>query len=459
MTDEFMALTGLDAEQAQFYMEMVGFDTEMALQLYFASSEETSVNIVSLPAESVVETDTWTNDDLKDIVFPRGGAVHEAWLVQGLAPRGRFDGFVSSNGWDQLGIDQPQNGPCGVVAVYMGGIITALYEVGKLRPGVLADDTDLTRALGNILMKSKRDTDYQICTWASGSVGGPVVTATVSTEEGLLTVLSSCLDQYLSPGGAILLCYSAVATYGAHKFQGLKDIVPLVSNYETQPFQLCTSALMNLLLSGEPNESLDAYDRLTGEKKEWTARSPLMGLLSGSESELKMRVHDAYKFPKYEIYVLHGRDHFTLCFEVPGSRHTVSIADQEEAIEFSIVHWNGLPPAGPMCTTVNIIAREASVWAPATAALGVGKDYKPLVGSIDSIVQADPSDKRTRPGDWKKWRYEVALAVDDPTDVTEERPAHLPMPAIFSLNDADMSDGQPWRCRSCYQVRYINIKI
>lgn len=50
---------------------------------------------------------------------------------------------------------------------------------------------------------------------------------------------------------------------------------------------------------------------------------------------------------------------------------------------------------------------------------------------IDSIVQADSKDKKSRPLQWKTWRYEVVLAVNDPTVKGDERPKDMPLPPIF----------------------------
>ena len=458
MVEEFVAITGLDAEQAQFYLEMAGFDTETALQFYYSSLDGGGGADAPPATTAAAATDDgpWTEANLKDIVFPPGSGIHEAWLVQGLALRGASDLYTPSGDWDQLGIDQPKNGPCGVVAAVLGGVIVSVLKANRLSPGVAAFQADLLESVVLILSRCKCDDgDYRLCTWASvGGVGGTVAITSAATEASLREALTRHADQYVNPGGAILLVYSAVATHGISKFQTMRDIIPLVSNYGTLQFQLCTSALMSLLLSGQPKSSLEAYDNLTGTQIEWKGQPPLMGFLSGSESELKMRIHDAYKFPENEVYVLHGRDHFTVAFEVPGSRRVIGPVDSKghEPFEFTLVQWNGLPPAGPRCATMKVTVPEKSVRAPPTATEGVGKEYKQVVGSIDSIIQAEKDDKASFPNDWKKWKYEVALAIDDPTDVTEARPHHLPMPALYSLDPADMSNGKAWRCRSCYQV-------
>lgn len=156
------------------------------------------------------------------------------------------------------------------------------------------------------------------------------------------------------------------------------------------------------------------------------------------------------------MYILHGRDHFTVAFITPNSLihlNADSSADKK-GIQFELVHWNGLPPAGPRVTLMKITAPSGPCGAvPPTAAEGVGVEYKPVVGSIDSIIQADPSDKSKFPKQWQLWTYEVALAIDDPSNQSPVRPTHLPQPEVFSLDPKDASrDDTPWRCRSCYEV-------
>ena len=145
---------------------------------------------------------------------------------------------------------------------------------------------------------------------------------------------------------------------------------------------------------------------------------------------------------------------------VPNSLHPLNNVDdgkssaENKGIQFELVHWNGLPPAGPRTTLMRITAPLGPCGAvPPTAAEGVGVEYKPVIGSIDSIIQADPNDKSKFPKQWQKWSYEVSLAIEDPSNQSLVRPAHLPKPEIFSLNPEEATRGDtPWRCRSCYEV-------
>ena len=82
---------------------------------------------------------------------------------------------------------------------------------------------------------------------------------------------------------------------------------------------------------------------------------------------------------------------------------------------------------------------------------------KPVPGEIDGVVQAHSDDKKafpekSSPDAYTKWRFEVVLAVDDPT-VADSGGKHAgPPPTIFQQGEAVA--GQPWRCAACYAQRF-----
>ncbi len=196
-------------------------------------------------------------------------------------------------------------------------------------------------------------------------------------------------------------------------------------------------------MTGLPDDNLSAYTH-TGEKRQ-PSQSAKVGLLSGMEIEQKFLVRDELKFPSHEVYVLHGRDHFTLAFS-PG---------RTSPHQFNLIHWNGLPPGGPRICVLDVAAPEGvrSI-APQTASEGVGIEYKPIVNTIDSVIQADSNDKKRFPKQWKEWTYEIALVIDDPTNKSPERPTHLPASPTYSLEEQDFVNRSTWRCRLCYEGRY-----
>ena len=110
------------------------------------------------------------------------------------------------------------------------------------------------------------------------------------------------------------------------------------------------------------------------------------------------------------------------------------------------------------CIQVKVIAPEGVCCLNApTASLGVPKEYKPIPNTVDCVIQASPSDKAAFPKQWKKWKYEIALAIDDPENKSEERPKGLPPLPTFDLkiDDVDVSEG--WRCRLCFETRFATM--
>jgi hypothetical protein len=463
-------MTGSSPEEAYAYLEIAGSDMETAVQLYVNSLESRSpaaAVIHPLPVEGAdIARKSTLFSSLKSVVFSEKSPVHEAWLQQGLGTLHDASGFTSLKEWDQLGIAQRKNGPCGVIAAFLGTLVYTLSRRGVLSPHCPASPQDFVDALFLIFSRCRSEKDpYRLCTFLNFEEGGDLAISIDTTDSPDIAreILSATLYQYIQPGGAILLIFSSVATYGVERLAAMKDSIPLVSEQDSAPYQLCTAALMSLLLCGIPVDTLPAYDSLTGALRTWTTtHRPLVGLLSGSEQELRMRIHDAYKFPHSDVFVIHGRDHFTTAFIVPGSlRHhnalpsevTVGEERDKNAIEFELVHWNGLPPAGPALNIMKVTApRGVCGAAPPSAAEGMGVHYKPVVGSIDSIIQADKDDKISAPKAWRSWKYEVALAIDDPSDVSASRPLDAPSPEVYFLDDRDLSEQVPWRCRACYQV-------
>jgi len=77
--------------------------------------------------------------------------------------------------------------------------------------------------------------------------------------------------------------------------------------------------------------------------------------------------------------------------------------------------------------------------------------FKPLPGEIESVVQAHPEDRKNKAGQYEKWRWEVMLAVDDPTVKGQERPKDMPKQPVFE--QGPITSGE-WRCRTCYADRF-----
>ena len=78
----------------------------------------------------------------------------------------------------------------------------------------------------------------------------------------------------------------------------------------------------------------------------------------------------------------------------------------------------------------------------------------PLRSIAQQVVMAHPDDKAARPKEWSTWRFEVVLAVDDPTVTGADPPPDAPPPVTFDHNDWAPPAGAPWRCRHCYANRF-----
>ena len=92
--------------------------------------------------------------------------------------------------------------------------------------------------------------------------------------------------------------------------------------------------------------------------------------------------------------------------------------------------------------------------APESHEEGVGVFHTPRVGEIFDIVQADQAMKKARPKEWKAWRYEVMLSVEDPEGKlygTGEPYPEGKGPPVFAQGEPDPNER--WRCARCYVKR------
>lgn len=392
--DEFCAITGVDAETSAMYMEMSGYDLDTAIQLFFSMNDGGGGGGEANISPSSSSTG-WPHDWISLLFSPPSSGnsplIPECWLHQGLQtspPHGD-----NSADWSQLSLLQHKNGPCGVLAAYQGYLLTHLLQNHSLTPSYIPTVDDATAAVMRLLQTvaspssaAASPTTIQCCAWTDsvGGVGGSVVTTPCDPDT-----LRALIPQYLAPGGVLLLLYSVIHTFGVETLQQQHAaLLPLLYGSHT----LCSSALMNILLTGEARESLSAYDDFGGAIP-WNKSPASVGLLSGTEIELKMKIHDGFKFPTQEVYVLHGRDHFTTLLVLPplssaGAAHSqlmtmpmpmpapLPFLDPVTAttptatptppsgssssasanglgpLSFVVVHFNGLPPAGPAITQV-----------------------------------------------------------------------------------------------------------
>ena len=81
--------------------------------------------------------------------------------------------------------------------------------------------------------------------------------------------------------------------------------------------------------------------------------------------------------------------------------------------KFDVYHFNGLPPNGPRMAKLELSTTGIAPPAPKTRIESGNVFYTPVVGQIFDVVQANQDDKKQRPKQWKTWKYEVVLALQD----------------------------------------------
>jgi len=271
-----------------------------------------------------------------------------------------------------------------------------------------------------------------------------VLSFLVNDTVAIASQVMLSLPSFLGPGGVILFCYCLLLTRGLERICSEVALdggsCPLVSS----PDALCTTELMNLLLCGVSRGNVSAYED-DGRKVTWRVAGEV-GLISRVEADTGCPLADELKGPKMPVYVVHGGDHFTLLW-APTSQ------EDRPSGEVEFVHWNGLPPNRGM---ERVVLHSCSLEPP----LPAPAEHKPThhriqLGEIESIIQCNPDDKRARPGRWRTYHYEIALAtqaiVDQ--DASEERPADAPKPVIYEQGPPPLK-GHRWRCNSCYQSRF-----
>lgn len=428
---QLQGITGMSPEEAQNFLAMAGGNLEGAVSLFF----DMGGAVGGAPAPAPVPTGGWAPPDWFTFIWPEKKDIPPSWLEQGIQ--------FSDKHNEKLGLLQPKNGPCGVLAAINAVIIAqAIVNHHPLLLDVAPDDLAIASAMAKIIT-NVRTSPTQACRLASweGTVGQGVRLEDISAEN-LPQQLVKHMPNFRGRGGAILFLYSVVFTRGVQEIKadlardGSEPPLVIGNNW------LCTSDLVNLLLCGEAKGNVSAYSPNTQEKLKFLPTIYGVGLLSYGEIEAGIPVADELKSPQNPVFLLHGGDHFTVLFSIDGPIPT-------GPGEFTMYQWNGLPPSGPRMCKLHIKA----VNGPAKPAADKHKDtyVKPETGEIDDVVQAHPED-RTRSKKWTTWRYEVVLAVDDPSVKGVERPPDQPPEPKFNLGE--FSTGSSWRCASCYAKRY-----
>lgn len=452
MADSVAAITGCGEQQAAALLEAAAGNVELAISLFFDQMQGDAVppQPVATAAANAAPSEGWAGGDgnangrapWEASLWPRGGGlgvVPEAWREQGLE--------LSANPAESLGLIQHKNGPCGVLAVIQAVVIAQALEAGEVvctssdqvaPPPWTPDDAALVRAVSAIMWNCRagHTGDVQLC--VPVGEGGAVDFVSVGAVEELTERVLADLPRYKMAGGLNLFLYTLVQTFGADALAAAMGGPGGEQSLVYGRFNLCSSELMTLMISGLPSGNFSAFSA-TGSPND--LESPFgIGLLSLDELTTGVPICDGLKSPRLPVWILHGGDHFTTLF-APTSKS--SAADSP----LTLYHWNGLPPGRGLR---RLVLNHEGVADPAPPQ-AKPSFFKPLPGEIEDVVQAAQEDRDTNPNDWRLWRYECVLAVDDPTVQGAERPAGAAPPPTFPQGEPLPG---PWRCRACYATRF-----
>ena len=433
--ENFTAMTGCSLAEAEMYLEMAGGSMDIAVSLYF---DQGGGGGAAPPVQSAASMPPFFED-----IWGRNVAeIPPSWLQPlefSTVPGNRF------------GLLQPKNGPCGVLAILQATLAVQCHDEDNFGPDYCVSDEKLAGAISSVLSHNK--SSLKMATW-SDKVGGLITEHAMDTVEALHAFVVEHLVEYRGEGALALIVYSAYLSRGPA--QVAEDAVrgggmlPLIFG----PFNLCTTELMSLLINGTANGNVGSYDG-AGNKIDSFKEHNLFGLLSASEIETTIPISDSLKNPRFPVFILHGGDHFTTAFCLPDKKK--ADVDTGSLPGMSLFVWNGLPPGGPRMSQLVVNPPDgksslSDVVAGPAPQKHMKTFYRPIPGTIDSIVQADPADKKTFPKQFRNWKYEVVLTVDDPNVQGEERPADMPLPKTFE--QGNFVPGNAWRCRACYAERF-----
>lgn len=437
--DTFIAFTGAPADQAQMYLEMAGGDVETAVEIFMSSQDAGGdVPMASPVTHNEVNTERVVAPDWWKVIWPLEETPPEAWSEQ------RLDS--SGSDW-RGGLPQPKNGPCGVLAVVHALI---LAEQHTREPGEIElSSSAIAATISRILLRCRPEDGAPVRlvrpkNRRSRQPDAELEVSEVHETSAVEAEVLARIADFQGSGGVIDLVHSAVFTHGVDLVTkealaegGELPLVPRAFNC-----WLCSMELMSLLMRGTARGNVGAFNADGSRNTSWEGVP--VGILSRKETETGIPIADALKNPEKPVWILHGGDHFTVAW-------ARCFPPTEVGAHFTLWQWNGLPPGGPRLSEMTVTAVKGTVKAQTKE---VPKFYKPEPGEIDEVVQADPKDKQTYPGQYRKWHFEVMLAWDRPDLQGEPRPASEPAEPKFDQEDTRYQRTGPWRCRLCYDKRF-----
>eukprot|EP01130_Rhizamoeba_saxonica_P009976 TRINITY_DN4081_c0_g1_i1.p1 TRINITY_DN4081_c0_g1~~TRINITY_DN4081_c0_g1_i1.p1 ORF type:complete len:301 (+),score=52.30 TRINITY_DN4081_c0_g1_i1:574-1476(+) len=169
----------------------------------------------------------------------------------------------------------------------------------------------------------------------------------------MLVYITNHVHDFINDGGLILYLYSIVTTRGFHLLnEEIGNFTTLVSSQ----LGFCTQELVNLVTYGRAVSNISPP---VDPDQNYFVKQDI-GIITVEDIEYqialqgKKLVDDAFKYPKYPIWILHGDSHYTVLF-------TFSYTPGENFSQLLMYHYNGLPPGGPRLSTLIIKNGDALV--------------------------------------------------------------------------------------------------
>jgi hypothetical protein len=166
---EFVAITACSAAEAAGYLEAAGGNLEIAMSLFFdPSAGFGGAADVAMPQAAAAVAPAGDRPDWYTLVWGTASPP-AAWTEQPL-------GFSTGGApYEGVGLLQPRNGPCGVLAVINAVLVQQLRGTPAWGPAIQPTDADLATAIATTIAAAARcgagGGTCQVAAWAAG--GGP----------------------------------------------------------------------------------------------------------------------------------------------------------------------------------------------------------------------------------------------------------------------------------------------
>lgn len=272
---QFKAITGASEHEANLFLEISGGDVQLALELFLGGGSSTEISTSS--SESPLPdwfTVVWS--------LQTAERLPEAWLTQRLefAPLS-----VEAEPFQQLGLVQYKNGPCGVLAVLNALIIHNILHQKRSKPlsaSVQVQPDNIAAAISQIIQISiiaQQDVtaETKIALWTSGVCPGDIVSEHVAgvsfhtvSRAAIKAFIFDNLNQFSGPAGILLIIYSC-ARIRTNNEAGLRKEIqlsggepPLITGPIVNPHRIAEIEnyfILENYFDGRFNENFGSPDR------------------------------------------------------------------------------------------------------------------------------------------------------------------------------------------------------